>query len=90
LSVIVATMIGAAGAGAGTGAGARLLVTVALLASLRSAGAAFSLGTGLIPARGAAMAAMGVIRMAKDNKQATNTRVVAGIDSGFDLFTVFS
>jgi hypothetical protein len=45
LSVIVATMIGAAGAGAGTGAGARLLVTVALLASLRSAGAAFSLGT---------------------------------------------
>jgi len=82
-------MFGAAGAGAGTGAGARLLVTVALLASLRSAGAAFSL-TGLIPARGAAIAAMGVIRIAKDNKQATNTRVVLGIDSGFDLFTVFS
>lgn len=34
------------------------------------------------------MAAIGVIKIANDSKQATNTLALPGIDSEFDFFTV--
>ena len=80
--------MGAAGAGSGTGAGTRSRVTGALLASLGLAGAEFSLTAGLILALGAEMAAIGVIRIANDRRQATNTLALPGIDSGVAFLTV--
>jgi hypothetical protein len=80
---------GGAGAGSGTAAGTGSSASDASVASLRSAGTEFfSLVIGLILVRGVAIAAIGVIKIANDSKQATNTLALPGINSGFDCFTV--
>src|ERR1700752_3984347 len=91
-SSIVATITGASGTGAGSGTGA--------LANAFAAGAFLTspctepnclrgLETGVRIPPGAAIAAIGVIRMANKSRQATNTLTLPGTSAGIEFFTFF-
>src|SRR2546430_17220880 len=93
LSVIVATMFGGFTGGCGAGSGIGPLTNRSSAADLLTWPVTEprclpSFATGFPVLRGAAMAAMGVIKIVKESRQATNTLGVPGTGSEDDFFTV--
>jgi len=93
LSVIVAVSTaakGGAGAGCGTGAGARVRDdSDAFVADEVAASLTIGLVTRVLILPGAAIAAIGVIKMANESRHATNTLGVLAVDWGIDFSTLF-
>lgn len=87
-SVCVSAANGGAGAASGTGAGAAVRDdSVALAADEVAPSVTIGLLTRALMLLGAAIAAIGVIKMAKESRQATNTLRGSDVDSRIDFST---